>query len=192
LKCACPIWMDWRISGKRIRKPLGLRDWQVAQQRARDMEATGFAQAGVPLTIEESFQKFVADAEARNLRKAKLRKYKLTQRKLTEFCRGRGLVFLRQLSVDEVREFRNGWWFKNCGPQVCRFRYCQRRAVKDCLCLCVASIPDHQPPVSTVFPSPKRRFLRCQCLARPVENHPPQDPSTCLRCSIPGAGGAGA
>jgi integrase len=109
LKCRCPIWVDWRVSGKRIRKPLGLRDWQVAQQRAREMEATGLVQGGAPITVDEAFKKFIADAEARNLRKSTLRKYDLMHWNLIAFCQNRGLVFLRQLDVDQVREFRNTW-----------------------------------------------------------------------------------
>jgi hypothetical protein len=34
-RCACPIWFDWRIGGKRIRKPMKTKDWQVAQIKAR-------------------------------------------------------------------------------------------------------------------------------------------------------------
>ena len=40
-KCGCPIWFDWRIGKKRLQKPMGTADWQVAQLRAREMEATG-------------------------------------------------------------------------------------------------------------------------------------------------------
>lgn len=108
-KCRCAIWMDWRISGKRIRRALGIRDWQVAQQRAREMEAVGLTSGGAPVTIEDALDKFIADATARGLRKTTLRKYELLQRQLTGFCQNRGLVFLRQLDIDKVREFRNTW-----------------------------------------------------------------------------------
>jgi len=40
-RCKCRIWFDWNIEGKRIRKPIGTRDWQRAQQKAREMEAEG-------------------------------------------------------------------------------------------------------------------------------------------------------
>jgi site-specific recombinase XerD len=109
LRCHCPIWIDWRISGKRIRKPLHLHDWQVAQKRARDTEANGAPQGGVPLTVDDALKKFWADAVARELRKSTLRKYELMHRNLTTFCQNRGLVFLRQLDVDQLREFRNTW-----------------------------------------------------------------------------------
>jgi hypothetical protein len=109
LKCRCPIWIDWRVSGKRIRKPLHLRDWQVAQQRAREMEATGRGDSGAPVSVEDAVKKFLADAVSRNLRKSTLRKCELMQRTLTDFCTNPGLVFLRQLNVDQVREFGNTW-----------------------------------------------------------------------------------
>ena len=42
LKCQCPIWLDWRTDGPRIRRPVGTRNWQVAQRKAREWEAQGF------------------------------------------------------------------------------------------------------------------------------------------------------
>ena len=41
LRCQCPIWMDWTSGSTRLQKSLGIRDWQAAQRRARDMEADG-------------------------------------------------------------------------------------------------------------------------------------------------------
>ena len=46
LKCQCPIWMDWRLDGPRLRRPVGTRNWEVAQRRAREWEAQGFADGG--------------------------------------------------------------------------------------------------------------------------------------------------
>jgi site-specific recombinase XerD len=109
LKCHCPIWIDWRIGGKRIRKPIGTRDWQNAQRISRDMEATGIPSNGAPLTIEEAYQKFIADLTARSLRPSTIRKHELMQRKLQTFCERHGYIFLRQLGIDQVREFRNTW-----------------------------------------------------------------------------------
>jgi hypothetical protein len=53
-KCSCPIWMDWLLNGRRIRKPLGIRDWQAAQVRVREMEASGLDTAGEPVTIKKA------------------------------------------------------------------------------------------------------------------------------------------
>jgi integrase len=49
VRCQCPIWIDWTTTtGGRIRKPPGLRDWQAAQRRARDMEADGLTAISAP------------------------------------------------------------------------------------------------------------------------------------------------
>jgi integrase len=108
LKCRCPIWIDWRVSGRRIRKPLNLRDWQAAQQRARQMESEGLVSAGQVITIRKATDDFEKDAK-NNIKSTTLRQYKNLFRQLNNFCESRGLVFLRQLTVVEIRDFRNGW-----------------------------------------------------------------------------------
>jgi site-specific recombinase XerD len=73
------------------------------------MEAVGITESTSPVTVEEAFRKFLADAVARNLRKSTHRKHDLIARKLTSFCQDHGYIFLRQLGVDQVRDFRNTW-----------------------------------------------------------------------------------
>ena len=70
-----------------------------AQRISRDMEATGIANNGAPLTIEEAY-KFIADLTARSLRQSTIRKHELMQRKLQTFCEQHGYIFLRQLGID--------------------------------------------------------------------------------------------
>jgi integrase len=101
--------MDWRVGGKRVRKPLNTRDWQNAQRSAREMEAIGITESTSPVTVEEAYKKFIAAHTANNLRKSTLRKHDLISRQLTSFCEDRGYIFLRQLGVDQVRDFRNTW-----------------------------------------------------------------------------------
>jgi site-specific recombinase XerD len=88
---------------------MGTADWQAAQLRAREMEAPGIPGSGAPVSVEDAFKKFTADANARGLRKSTLRKYDLLHRTLTAFCQNHGLVFLRQLDVDQLRDFRSTW-----------------------------------------------------------------------------------
>ena len=113
VKCQCPIWMDWRIGAERIRRPVGTRNWQVAQGKARDWEAQGFASGGKTTTIQEATDKFIEDAKARNLRDATIYKYDLLFRQLRVFSQQHGLVFISDLNVDWVREFRTTWPNKN-------------------------------------------------------------------------------
>ena len=46
-----PIWLDWRIGKRRLRKPMGTSDWHVAQLRARDLEAEGPAANAAPFSL---------------------------------------------------------------------------------------------------------------------------------------------
>jgi integrase/recombinase XerD len=107
-KCHCPIWMDWTMQGRRIRKPLGIRDWQAAQIRAREMEATGLEKAGEVVTIKNATEAFEKDA-VNNIKTSTLKQYKILFARLNKSADNRGFIFLRQLGVVEVRDFRNSW-----------------------------------------------------------------------------------
>ncbi len=85
LKCRCPIWLDWRIGGKRVREPLNTRDWQAAQMRARQLEADGITSEVAPQTLEQVSKRFLNDAKARGLREASLYKYQLVLKQLQTF-----------------------------------------------------------------------------------------------------------
>jgi site-specific recombinase XerD len=112
LRCQCPIWMDWTTGNTRLQKSLGIRDWQAAQRRARDMEADGIeayltGDKGA-LTVQKVTDDFEADAK-NNIQTSTLKQYKILLSRLNAFCKQHGYVFLKQLGVVQVREFRNSW-----------------------------------------------------------------------------------
>ncbi len=113
LKCRCPIWLDWRVGGKRLRKPMQTRDWMVAQTKARELEIEGVNADIAPITIMQAGEKFLADARARGLRESSLYKYRLLGKQLEAYCQQHGLTFLSQLNVDQMRAFRQSWTNKN-------------------------------------------------------------------------------
>ena len=113
LNCNCPIWIDWRVSGNRIRKPIGLSDWQLAQQRARKWEAEGMHGTTSPQTIKEACDAFTSDAEARDLKEPTLYKYELLFRQLQEFAEDKGLVFISDVDLEAARAFRASWPNRN-------------------------------------------------------------------------------
>jgi hypothetical protein len=78
------------VSGTRIRKPIGLSDWQLAQQRARKWEAEGMHGLSAPQTIKAACDAFIADAKARELKDATRYKYDLLFRQLQGVRRGDG------------------------------------------------------------------------------------------------------
>lgn len=117
LRCQCPIWIDWASSsraGRRIRlqKSLGLRDWQAGQLKARDMEADGIdaymAGKHDALTVQKAIDDFLIDAK-NNVEPPTIKLYRILLSRLNTYCKERGLIFLRQLDVVAVRDFRNSW-----------------------------------------------------------------------------------
>ena len=113
-RCLCPIWVDGWLNGVDMRKSLRLRDWQRAQELIREWEAEGERiEKPKPLTVKEACEKFLADAEARNLREPTLYKYRLLFRQLQEFAALHGLQSVTDFDVDWVRRFRSTWKNKN-------------------------------------------------------------------------------
>jgi site-specific recombinase XerD len=109
LRCACPIHIDWTLpTGERIQKSLGIRDWQAAQRRARDMEAEGITAINEAVTVQKATADFIADAKT-IIKSTTIRQYKFLFARLNEYCKQHGYVFLKQLGVVQVREFRASW-----------------------------------------------------------------------------------
>jgi integrase/recombinase XerD len=108
-KCFCPLWIDWKVEGRRIQRPIGTREWSVAVLRAREIEATGLQAGTSPQTVEQAAHKFLLDVEARGLRESSRRKYQYVLDQLIEFGQQRGYIFLGQLGLDELRLFRQSW-----------------------------------------------------------------------------------
>lgn len=76
------MWMDWTSGNTRLRKSLGMRGWQAAQRRARDMEAGGIdayvAGGGdqSALTVKKATDDFLNDAKS-NVKDPTLKLYRI-------------------------------------------------------------------------------------------------------------------
>jgi integrase/recombinase XerD len=111
-RCRCPIWVDGFLGGQEIRKSLGMRDWEKAQDEIREWEAAGklpVGNGGEPMTIEEATKQFLADAEARKLKDRTVYKYRLLFHQLDAFAKLQGVRFLQQLDTPTLRKFRASW-----------------------------------------------------------------------------------
>ena len=107
--CKCPIWVQGSLGREYVRRSLDLRAWEAATDLVRGWEsAGGIGQRRVQApTIAEAVEKFLGDAEARNLRPATLKKYRrLLEGELLPFCQSRNAAALLRLTVDFVRDFR--------------------------------------------------------------------------------------
>ena len=122
-RCKCPLWVDGFLNGVEIRKALGIRDWEKAQETVRDWEAEGQqnarddrsiaptsdSEARGPISLADAWRIFCADLQARKLHASTIRKYKLLRRTMQEFTAQRGFRSLVQLDVRSLTEFRTSW-----------------------------------------------------------------------------------
>jgi site-specific recombinase XerD len=109
-RCQCPIYVEGSLGGEQIRKSLDLTSWEAASDLVAQWNAAGQI-GGVRIEIPDvvnAIAKHVADAEARNLQPASLRKIRdIIEHRLHRYCERKGYRQLRQIDVDAVREFRN-------------------------------------------------------------------------------------
>jgi site-specific recombinase XerD len=108
--CQCPIWVQGSLASEYIKRALDLRSWEAATDLVHGWEAAGkVGQRRVQApTVAEAVEKFLEDAEARNLRESSIRKYRrLLQGQLLTFCATRQAVALSRLTVEFLRDFRD-------------------------------------------------------------------------------------
>jgi integrase len=105
----CPLWVQGTLAGERVRKALNLTAWEAASDLVRAWESAGEIGAvrqQIP-TLHEAVEKYIADARGRNLADESLKRvqYAVEHLFLTEFCGRHRYRLLRQIGVDQIREF---------------------------------------------------------------------------------------
>src|SRR5271167_567748 len=115
-RCSCPLWVDGTLQGKRHHKTLKTRNWDEAQRKAQKLEAEGKPE-GQPKTITETTEAFIRDAEARDLREPSIYKYRLLFKQLNQFAANKGLRYITECDVENLRGFRESWTNENIGAR---------------------------------------------------------------------------
>ena len=111
-RCRCPLWTDGFVGGREIRKSLGTRDWEKAQDTVREWESTGelpVQEEKEPISIEAAREQFLADAEARKLKNSTIDRHRIQFRRLAAFAASRGIRYLAELDTATLRLFRASW-----------------------------------------------------------------------------------
>jgi hypothetical protein len=90
-----------------------LRSWSAATDLVRSWEASGeigvVKKPDVP-SISEAVEKFFIDLKAQKLSRETIRKYEnLLNKRLLPWCEAKGYRYLKQLGVEDIRQFRAGW-----------------------------------------------------------------------------------
>jgi integrase/recombinase XerD len=99
--------------GRKMRESLGLRSWEAGQAKMRELEAQALLPEPEKLadvTVKDAVSRFTLDLKAQNLVDATLKKHRcLLDRRLLTFCAAKGFIYVRQLTVDVISEFRETW-----------------------------------------------------------------------------------
>lgn len=101
--CTGPIWVTGSLHCKKMRKALGIRNWEAAQKIVRDWEARI---EGGYVTVKEAFDRFIAAPVANKKSEATMVKYRLLEREMIKEFGSRSLDTLR---VHELDEYRLTW-----------------------------------------------------------------------------------
>jgi integrase len=111
-RCSCPIYVEGSLGGETVRKALDQTSCEAASELIASWTASGkvgVVRADIP-SISDAVEKFFADAAARQLQPATIKKQKnLLEKRLLPWCERKGFRHLQQLDVDALREFRTTW-----------------------------------------------------------------------------------
>jgi integrase/recombinase XerD len=100
--CTCPIWVTGSLHGQRMRKSLGIRNWEAAQSIVRGWESRLFGS----LSVKEAIDRYLADCAARGLSLETMRKYQLLGREMVSRF---GQLPVDSVGIDALSEYRESW-----------------------------------------------------------------------------------
>lgn len=109
-RCKCPIWVDGTYVGMEVRRSLKTISWEDAERRLAALkESPGFT-FQQPKTIAEAVAIYLSDASAgQKLTEETLRKKRNVLNPLVSFCRDKGKLYLKQITFEDLTEFRATW-----------------------------------------------------------------------------------
>src|SRR5579859_1575386 len=145
IKCACPIWCDGEVDGKRVRQSVGTRDWARATRNLGKLEDRTFglrpcAQPGCEELVERGRcprhtrdlpRAIAAYHEAhQDAAEATKRHRRRTLELFQEFIAARGFASVDQIDLEVLNAFRSAravsprTWTKELGTLRHFFRHC--------------------------------------------------------------------
>ena len=115
-RCNCPIWVYAVVNGKELRKSLKVTTWEEADRELERLKlklAEPETSTNGPVTLSHAWDEFKSDAVSRQLREATLAKYKYLRADMERFAAERGLRFVAEFNLEELRKWRASWPNKN-------------------------------------------------------------------------------
>jgi hypothetical protein len=117
-RCKCPIWVDGTYVGMEVRRSLKTASWDDAERRLAALkESPGFT-FQQPKTVADAVVVYLADASAgQNLTEETLRKKRNVLNPLVNFCNDKGKQYLKQITFEDLTEFRQPGQVKHSAHQ---------------------------------------------------------------------------
>ena len=114
--CRCRKHLRWSWEGKQYRTSAKTRSWKQAENARREIEIkyelVQSRQSVIdnkPTTVEDAIAAFLAEKRGSKTAQNTLAKYKLTLSRLQEFCDRTSLTFLREVQLQHLSAWRDGW-----------------------------------------------------------------------------------
>jgi site-specific recombinase XerC len=152
ITCSCPKQLIWSLQGKEHRISADSCDYQIAEQKARELEqsfelaakAIRRSELGLPpeestqkierSTVEDAVTKFLGAKKTENIGRRHTLTLKSTFAKsLVSFCHAHGIMYLRDIKLDDLEAWRGTWKLGKTTAQKTQsrvggfFDYCLRR-----------------------------------------------------------------
>lgn len=121
-RCRCMKWLYLNENGDRRQVSAKTRSWDRAKDKAREIEedakrrATDAANREAPpaqdevITVEKAIEDYLEDKRQQNCEPATLYKLEIVFRKqFLKFVGGKGLVYLTEITLTHLEEFRREW-----------------------------------------------------------------------------------
>jgi len=116
-RCRCAKWIDGTLPGRtgRFRRSARTASWEKAEQLVRKFELAAMGGEEVKTigklpTVKEAVTAYLSDAKARGLAESTIEKLQQIFRKqLLGFTEHNRLIFLRDLNVRNMTEWRSAW-----------------------------------------------------------------------------------
>ncbi len=107
-ECDCTIWISGTTDNNDLypRQSLHTRDWGAAEARVRTINAGAADVVAHGPTISDCVGRHLK-THSENIGHRALEHHRLTLTRFEEFCRGRNKVFMSELSVDLVEDFKS-------------------------------------------------------------------------------------
>src|SRR5580692_7213969 len=102
-KCSCPIHVEGRLNGRRIRKSLDTANWEFANGKILEMEAR--KEELKESSVEDAVKDFIRDCHSRNLSIDTVEKFEQVLNPLQKFCSNRGVPTVRAIDLPLLKDF---------------------------------------------------------------------------------------